>query len=37
MEVEILYFVEYYYDDDDLARVMASSRHFTQFGEGPMA
>ena len=37
MEVAILYFVQYWYEDRHFARVMASSRHLTRFGEGPKA
>ena len=33
----ILYFVQDWSENNDFARVMASSRHLTRFAEGPMA
>ena len=37
MDLEILYFVQDWYDDEHFARVMAPSRHLTWFGDGPVA
>ena len=37
MEVEILHILQEWYGSKDFARVMASSRHFPRYREGPVA
>ena len=37
MEVQIIHFAQCWNEDTDFARVVASSRHLTRFGEGEMA
>ena len=37
MEVEISHILQEWYGSEDFARVMASSRHFPRYGEGPVA
>ena len=37
MTVPILHFIQVFYDDQDFARVMASTRRISRLGDGPTA